>query len=90
MPRTHYFPDDRVPYTWDAGHEPVLTIQSGDTVVVTTRDVSDDQIAPDSEESIVAALDHGAPGALHISEIVDAGRYVVSARRPEAIVALGI
>ena len=37
MPRTHYFPDDRVHYTWDVGHEPVLTVESGDTVVVWTR-----------------------------------------------------
>ena len=35
MPSTHYFPDDRVHYTWDAGNEPVLTIASGDTVVST-------------------------------------------------------
>ena len=47
MPRTHYFPDDRVHYTWDTGHEAALTIESGDTVVVCTRDVSDDQIGPD-------------------------------------------
>ena len=32
MPRTHYLPDDeRVHDTWDAGHEPVLGIDSGDT-----------------------------------------------------------
>ena len=24
MPRTHYFPADRVHFTWDTGHEPVL------------------------------------------------------------------
>ena len=34
MARTHYFPEDRVHFTWDAGHEPVLTIDAGDTVVV--------------------------------------------------------
>ena len=49
MPRTHYLPDDeRVHFTWDTGHEPVLGIDSGDTVVVWTRDVSDNQIGPDS------------------------------------------
>src|SRR3954471_2909074 len=57
MPRTHYFPDDRVHYTWDVGHEPVLTVESGDTVVVWTRDVSDNQIGPDSDASVIAALD---------------------------------
>ena len=44
--RTHYFPDDRVHFTWDVGNEPVLTIASGDTVVLQTRDVSDNQIGP--------------------------------------------
>ena len=57
MPRTHYFPDDRVHYTWDVGHEPVLTVESGDTVVVWTRDVSDNQIGPDSDASVIARLD---------------------------------
>jgi acetamidase/formamidase len=59
MPRTHYFPEDRVHFTWDAGNEPVLTIDPGDTVVVTTRDVSDNQITPASEASVIASLDWG-------------------------------
>jgi acetamidase/formamidase len=46
--RTHHFPADRVHFTWDVGNEPVLTVASGDTVVVQTRDVSDNQITPDS------------------------------------------
>ena len=45
---THYFPEDRVHFTWNAGHEPVITIADGDTVVINTRDVSDNQIGPDS------------------------------------------
>jgi acetamidase/formamidase len=57
MPRTHYFPEDRVHFTWDAGNEPVLTIDPGDTVVVTTRDVSDNQITPGSDASVIASLD---------------------------------
>jgi acetamidase/formamidase len=57
MPRTHYFPEDRVHYVWDAGNEPVLTIESGDTVVVTTRDVTDNQITPESDASAITALD---------------------------------
>src|SRR5688572_3181669 len=57
MARTHYFPEDRVHYTWDAGNEPVITIESGDTVVVHTRDVSDDQITPASDASAIAGLD---------------------------------
>jgi acetamidase/formamidase len=57
MPRTHHLPDERVHYTWDTGHEPVLGIDSGDTVVVWTRDVSDNQIGPDSDASVIDSLD---------------------------------
>jgi acetamidase/formamidase len=57
MPRTHYFPTDRVHFTWDAGNEPVLSIADGDTVVFETRDVSDNQIGPDSDASVIASLD---------------------------------
>ena len=49
MAKTHYFPSDQVHFTWDAGNAPVLTVDSGDTVVVHTRDVSDNQIGPDSD-----------------------------------------
>jgi len=57
MASTHYFPADQVHYTWDAGSEPVITIDSGDTVVVHTRDVSDNQITPDSDTGAIAGLD---------------------------------
>jgi len=57
MPATHYFPSDRVHYTWDAGNEPVLTVESGDTVVVQTRDVCDNQITPDSAVDAVTQVD---------------------------------
>ena len=53
---THYFPEDQVHFTWDAGNEPVITIASGDTVVITTRDVSDNQIGPDSDASVIDGL----------------------------------
>jgi acetamidase/formamidase len=56
MARTHYFPDDQVHFTWDTGNDPVLTIESGDTVVVHTRDVSDDQIGPDSTADVIPGL----------------------------------
>ena len=57
MPTTHYLPDERVHYTWDTGHEAVLEVDSGDTVVVWTRDVSDNQVGPDSDVSVIAGLD---------------------------------
>ena len=54
---THYFPTDKVHFTWDTGNEPVLTVADGDTVVFETRDVSDNQIGPDSDVSVIAGLD---------------------------------
>jgi acetamidase/formamidase len=58
MPRTHHLPDDgRVHFTWDTGHEPALEIESGDTVVVWTRDVSDNQITPESDASVIPGID---------------------------------
>jgi acetamidase/formamidase len=57
VPTTHYLPDERAHFTWDTGHEPVLEIDSGDTVVVWTLDVSDNQIGPDSDTSAIAGLD---------------------------------
>ncbi len=57
MPRTHHLPDEQVHFTWDTGNEPVLGIESGDTVVVWTRDVSDNQIGPDSDTSVIDGLD---------------------------------
>jgi acetamidase/formamidase len=56
MAQTHYFPSDQVHFTWDAGSEPVVTVDSGDTVVVHTRDVSDNQIGPDSASDVIADL----------------------------------
>src|SRR5437868_6179951 len=57
MPRTHHLPDRQVHFTWDTGNAPVLDVGSGDTVVVWTRDVSDNQIGPDSDASVIAGLD---------------------------------
>jgi acetamidase/formamidase len=57
MPRTHHLPDEQVHFTWDTGNESVLMVDSGDTVVVWTRDVSDNQIGPDSDSRVIAGLD---------------------------------
>src|SRR5215207_8158106 len=57
MARTHYFPSDVVHFTWDEGREPVMTVESGDTVVVHTRDVSDNQITPESTTADIDRLD---------------------------------
>ena len=55
--RTHYFPTDQVHFTWDVDSEPVITVADGDTVVVHTRDVSDNQITPESTSEAIASLD---------------------------------
>src|SRR5215213_4945161 len=57
MARTHYFPSDEVHFNWDESREPVMTVGSGDTVVVHTRDVSDNQITPESTASAIDRLD---------------------------------
>ncbi|HEY1367040.1 MAG TPA: acetamidase/formamidase family protein [Gaiellaceae bacterium] len=57
MARTHYIPADKVHYTWDVGHEPALEIESGDTVVVQTREVSDGQVTPESDASVITSMD---------------------------------
>lgn len=85
MPRTHYLPDEQVHYTWDAGNPPRIVVDSGDTVVVWTRDVSDNQIGPNSDTAVIADLDwdrvyplcgpigiHGAePGDTLAIEVLD-------------------
>jgi acetamidase/formamidase len=85
MPRTHHLPDEQVHFTWDTGNEPRVVVDSGDTVVVWTRDVSDNQITPDSDTSVIAGLDwnrvypllgpigiHGAePGDALAIEVLD-------------------
>src|ERR687890_1304787 len=56
MAQTHYSPTDRVHFQWDAGNEPVIEISSGDTVIAESRDVSDNQIGPDSTTDVVGGL----------------------------------
>jgi hypothetical protein len=51
LQRTHYLSDENVHYKWDAENEPLVVIESGDTVVVETRDISDRQVGPDSDTS---------------------------------------
>jgi acetamidase/formamidase len=57
MTQTHYFPNDRIHFQWDTGNDPAIEIASGDTVIVETRDVSDNQIGPDTTTDAVAGLD---------------------------------
>ncbi len=57
MARTHYFPDDVVHYQWDHSLPPALEIDPDDTVVFTFRDVTDNQITPNSTAADIANLD---------------------------------
>lgn len=57
MPHTHYLSDEHVHYKWDTDNAPLITIESGDTVVVLTRDVSDRQIHPGAGVGALAAFD---------------------------------
>ena len=70
MATRHEFPPERVHFTWDVDNEPVLTIESGDTVVYETRDVSDNQITPESTADVIPALDwsrvYPLAGPLHV------------------------
>ena len=82
-------------FTWDAGHEPVITIADGDTVVINTRDVSDNQIGPDSDASVIdglnwdrvyplagpIAVEGAKPGDTLVVEILDLARAGGAGRR---------
>ena len=57
MARTHFLPDEQAHYKWDTSNEPVLIVDSGDTVVLWTRDISDNQITPDGDASQLTNFD---------------------------------
>ncbi len=54
---THELAPELVHFTWDVGHEPALMIESGDTVTLETREVSDNQITPESNAAALATVD---------------------------------
>jgi acetamidase/formamidase len=54
---THYLPDEQAHYKWDTHNEPALVVDSGDTVVVWTRDISDNQVSPDADASVLTNFD---------------------------------
>ena len=53
---THYVPADAVHFTWDVGHAPAVTVDSGDVIVVRTRDVSDNQLSPASTSADLTSI----------------------------------
>jgi acetamidase/formamidase len=70
-PKTHYLRDDVVHYKWDAEIPPTLEIEPGDTVIVWTRDVSDNQITPGADISALANFDwdraYPLTGPIHVN-----------------------
>ena len=57
MVTVHELPDTQVHFKWDVGNEPALMVQSGDTVTLESRDVSDNQLGPDSTATVLETLD---------------------------------
>jgi acetamidase/formamidase len=55
--KNHYLPADDVHYKWDVDNAPTVVIEPGDTVTVWTRDISDNQVSPDSDASVLANFD---------------------------------
>src|SRR5262249_58064624 len=50
-------PEDQVHFLWDEGNEPTLRISSGDEISVESREVSDNQITPESTVDVLGTLD---------------------------------
>ena len=57
MVTVHELSDTKVHFKWDVSNEPALTIQSGDTVSLESRDVSDNQLGPESTSKDIESLD---------------------------------
>jgi acetamidase/formamidase len=57
MAYTHYLPDEHAHHKWDTRTTPALVVDSGDTVVIWTRDISDNQVTPDADASVLANFD---------------------------------
>jgi acetamidase/formamidase len=53
---THTVPADPAHHTWDVRHPPVCRVESGDTILIQTRDVSDNQITLSSTTAALASL----------------------------------
>jgi acetamidase/formamidase len=53
----HSLTPDLVHFKWDTATEPALTVRSGDTVSLESRDVSDGQLGPSSTSEDIASID---------------------------------
>ena len=59
MRSLHEVRSDAFNYTWDNAIEPVLSVSSGEEVLLHVRDASDEQITAGSDASAIANLDFG-------------------------------
>ena len=57
MGRTHFLPPEKVHYVWNNRLPPALEVASGDTVVFDLREVTDNQITPQSTAEDLTRLD---------------------------------
>jgi acetamidase/formamidase len=83
MAATRYLPEDKVHFTWDVRNAPAMTIDSGDVVIVHTRDVSDNQLTPTSTAADLPGLNWERVYPL-------AGPIAVSGARPGDTLAVEI
>lgn len=71
MARTHTIPSEPVHYLWDASNPPALHVESGDTVLFESRDVSDNQVGPGSTTADLATFDldrlYPLAGPVHVA-----------------------
>jgi len=71
MARTHTIPPELVHYLWDASNPPALHVESGDTVLFESRDVSDNQVGPGSTTADLATFDmarlYPLAGPVHVA-----------------------
>jgi acetamidase/formamidase len=69
--RTHYLSDDNLQYRFDNSIEPVLTVESGDTVIIKCREGSDGQLTPETTIEGLQTLDwdriHAITGPISVA-----------------------
>jgi acetamidase/formamidase len=79
----HEVRPDAYNYVWDNAIEPVLSVESGEEVLLHVRDASDEQLGPDSDAAAVAALDFD-----HVNPV--SGPVEVRGARPGDVLAVEI
>ena len=80
MATTHEFPDDRVHFTWDEGG-PDLYVAAQDAVRAMIDHLAEEYEFSRADAYVLSSLCVD----LRISEVVDAGQYIVSVLLPLAV-----